>query len=165
VAPFAELARRGALPGATRLALVVLLEGAPGFDAAAALRAMTRQALAPSEQRSLVRVAAARNDPALASWVASRLADPDVTLRQEAAAALREPWHAAQVPALAQALADPEPRVARAALQSLGRVATPEAIQALRGVEAGEDPQLARFASAELRKLASQPAPPAGGAP
>lgn len=64
-------ARERALAPGQRLALVRLLEGAPGFDANAALRALTREALPPRVQVQLVRIAATRDDPALRAWAAA----------------------------------------------------------------------------------------------
>jgi hypothetical protein len=79
------------LPASERLALVRLLEGAPGFDADARLRAMTREPLVGPEIAQLVRVAGTRSDPALRSWLAGLAADPRPDVQREARAALGTP--------------------------------------------------------------------------
>jgi hypothetical protein len=76
------------LPTTERLALVRLLEGAPGFDADARLRAMTREPLVGPEMAQLVRVAGSRSDPALRSWLADLSDDPRPDVQREARAAL-----------------------------------------------------------------------------
>jgi len=162
VRPFGALVDGKKLPFGTRLALAVLLDGKPGFDTDRALLAMTREPLAWGDRRNLVRVAAKRPAPPLGRWIGSLLAAAEPELRAEAASALRESWHAGEVPALARAADEPEPRVSRAALQSLGAIASPEARAALRRVAGGADAARARLAKAELRRLGE---PPVSGAP
>jgi hypothetical protein len=89
VSPFAKRARDGALPVAERIGLALVLDGAPGFDANAALLALTKERLTTVDEVTLLRVAANRSDPALARFVTARLASPDSTIRLEAAAATR----------------------------------------------------------------------------
>lgn len=59
------------LPGAERLALVRLLDGAPGFDASQLLRALAREPLDDPTRNQLIRVAATSPDPVLRAWAAS----------------------------------------------------------------------------------------------
>lgn len=84
---FAAWIDAGALSATERLALVRVLEGAPGFDADARLRAMTREPLAGPELAQLVRAAAGRDDPALRVWLATLAEDPRPAVRREARAA------------------------------------------------------------------------------
>lgn len=85
LAPFAD-AR--ALPPLERLALIRLLDGAPGFDADARLVALTRERLDERETRELVWSTAQRDLPALRRWVEARADDPRESVRREARAAL-----------------------------------------------------------------------------
>lgn len=85
---FAAWIDAGALSATERLALVRVLEGAPGFDAGAKLRAMTREPLTGPELAQLVRAAGGRDDPALRVWLATLAADPRPAVRREAHAAL-----------------------------------------------------------------------------
>jgi hypothetical protein len=78
-----------ALPVTHRLALVRLLEGTTGFDAAAHLRALAREPLGEREAAQLARVAARADDPALRAWLVERSHDPRPAVRREASAALR----------------------------------------------------------------------------
>ncbi len=71
-----------------RLALLRLLDGAPGFDASARLRAMTREPLAGPALAQLVRVAGASDDAALRAWVATLASDARPEIQREARAAL-----------------------------------------------------------------------------
>lgn len=85
---FARWIDADALSATERLALVRLLDGAPGFDADAQLRAMTREPLAGAELAQLVRVAGARDDPALRAWLEALADDARPDVRREAHAAL-----------------------------------------------------------------------------
>jgi hypothetical protein len=76
-----------ALSATERLALVRVLDGAPGFDADAKLRAMTRESLNGAELVQLVRAAGTRDDPVLRAWLATLLEDPRPEARREARAA------------------------------------------------------------------------------
>jgi len=87
-APFVRLAGPGRLTVSERMALALVLEGAPGADPDRALRALAAEPLAADERAGLVRVAARRDDPALRAYVARCAADPDPTVRREAQAAL-----------------------------------------------------------------------------
>jgi hypothetical protein len=96
VAALAPFAADPALSLTQRLALLQLLDGAPGFDAAPLRRAIAREAQAGSgaELAQMVRVAGASDDPALHAWLASLADDPRPWLRRaveeaRAAAALR----------------------------------------------------------------------------
>jgi hypothetical protein len=84
----ASWAERPALPATERLALVRLLEGAPGFDADARLRAMTGEPLDGRELAQLVRTAGTRSDPALRAWLAALADDPRPEIQREARSAL-----------------------------------------------------------------------------
>jgi len=86
-APFVRLVGRGRLAVPQRIALALLLEGAPGFDIDHALRALVREPLSNADRATLLRVAARRDDPALRAYVEACATDPDPTLRREAAAA------------------------------------------------------------------------------
>jgi hypothetical protein len=85
---FAAWTESAALSATERLALVRVLEGAPGFDADARLRAMTQEPLAGAELAQLVRAAGARGDPALRVWLTTLVEDPRPAVRREAQAAL-----------------------------------------------------------------------------
>jgi hypothetical protein len=76
-----------ALSATQRLALIRVLEGAPGFDADAELRAMTREHLTGAERAQFVRVARTRDDPVLRAWLATLADDPRPDVRREAHAA------------------------------------------------------------------------------
>ncbi|RIK98390.1 MAG: hypothetical protein DCC71_21015 [Proteobacteria bacterium] len=76
------------LPATERLALVRVLDGAPGFDADARLRAMTREPLAGRELAQLVRSAGTRDDARLRAWLASLAQDAAPEVQREARAAL-----------------------------------------------------------------------------
>lgn len=155
VAPFAALlGRDSGLPGTTRVALVRLLDGAPGFEAGAALHAMTREPMAPEERLQLVRVLGAVDDPVLSDWIAAGLAGPDPALRREAAYALSHPWHARHAALLGAALRDADPNVARAAVRALGALGSPEAARMLEKEAARSESPLAPLARAELRRKA-----------
>ena len=71
-----------------RLALVRLLDGAPGFDAGARLRAMTREPLEGAALTQLVRVAGASGDAMLRGWVATLANDARPEVQREARAAI-----------------------------------------------------------------------------
>lgn len=81
----------GRLPASERLALVRILDGAPGFDADARLLAMTREALAERAFTQLVRTAGSSEDPRLRAWLASLADDPRPEVQREARAALAIP--------------------------------------------------------------------------
>ncbi|HSJ97923.1 MAG TPA: hypothetical protein VLC53_12660 [Myxococcota bacterium] len=76
------------LPAAQRLALVKLLDGAPGFDAPARLRALADAPLEGPALLQLIRVAGASDDPELRAWLVARSEDPRPAVRREASAAL-----------------------------------------------------------------------------
>lgn len=85
-----------ALPPLERLALIRLLDGAPGFDTDARLLALTRERLDERETRELVWSTAQRDTPALRRWVEARAGDPRDSVRREARAALGTQGEAAQ---------------------------------------------------------------------
>ena len=78
----------GKLSATERLALIRILDGAPGFDADARLRAMTQEPLSGRELTQLVRAAGSREDPALRAWLAGLVADPRPDVQREARAAI-----------------------------------------------------------------------------
>ena len=78
----------GKLPASERLALIRILDDAPGFDADARLRAMTQEPLSGRELTQLVRAAGSREDPRLRAWLASLAEDPRPEVQREARAAL-----------------------------------------------------------------------------
>jgi hypothetical protein len=86
---FSGLVDAGELPASERLALLRLLDDAPGFDANARLRAMTREPLEGPALTQLVRVAGARDDAMLRAWVAGLAKDARPEVQREARAALR----------------------------------------------------------------------------
>lgn len=88
VAPFAKLCAPGRLAPSERVALALLLDGAPGFDTNARLRAMTREPLSPPDRLVLARASALRGDAALRAWLEALRDDPDLGLRSEVEAAL-----------------------------------------------------------------------------
>ncbi len=101
LAPFTALVgRESELPLTTRVALARTLDGVQGFDADAAVRAMTTETLDREERLALVRVAGNVRDPAVSLWLSRRLGSADATERREAAYALAHPWHAARWPVL-----------------------------------------------------------------
>jgi hypothetical protein len=167
VAPFAQRARERAAPAADRIALALLLRGQPGFDDAAALRALTREPLAPADRVTLIRVAGGVPDEALSRWLEGELRAPDPVRRAEAATALGHPFHAPRTPALARLLASEDPTVAGAAVRGLQGIGTPEARAAL--AAAAREPALASsaLAAAALRRLeaASAAVPPETSSP
>jgi hypothetical protein len=86
---FGGLVDAGELSPTERLALLRLLDGAPGFDANARLRAMTREPLEGPALAQLVRVAGASDDAVLRAWVATLEDDTRPEIQREARAALR----------------------------------------------------------------------------
>lgn len=78
----------GKLSVTERLALIRILDGAPGFDADARLRAMTQEALSGRELTQLVRAAGSRDDPGLRAWLAGLAQDPRPDVQREARAAI-----------------------------------------------------------------------------
>jgi len=87
-AAFAAWADAPGLPSSQRLALAKLLEGAPGFDAGARLRALTEEPLDGPVLLQLIRVAGASEDPRLRPWLVAHSADPRPAVRREAQLAL-----------------------------------------------------------------------------
>jgi len=87
-AAFAAWADAPGLPSSQRLALAKLLEGAPGFDAGARLRALTEEDLDGPVLLQLIRVAGASADPRLRPWLVAQGADPRPVVRREALLAL-----------------------------------------------------------------------------
>ena len=88
-AAFAAFADAPDLGLTQRLALVRLLEGAPGFDARPRLRALARESGANgSGLAQMIQVAAASDDPELREWLAAFAEDPRPWVRREALAAL-----------------------------------------------------------------------------
>jgi hypothetical protein len=87
-AAFARFADARSLPPLERLALVRVLDGAPGFDGDARLVAMTTESLAERELVQLVRNAGSSRAPALRTWLATLRNDARPTVRREAQAAL-----------------------------------------------------------------------------
>lgn len=77
VSALAPFASAPALSVGQRLAIVRLLEGAPGFDPAPRLRALAGEASSGSgaELAQMIGVAGASDDPALRSWLAGLAAD------------------------------------------------------------------------------------------
>lgn len=88
VAAFAAFADAPALPVTQRLALVRLLEGAPGFDAPPRLRALAREAEAGPALAQLIRAAGSSGDPELRAWLGGLADDERPWVRREARAAL-----------------------------------------------------------------------------
>lgn len=86
---FATFTASRALPATERLALVRLLDGAPGFDADARLLALTREPLAGRELTQLVRTAGSRDSVALRDWLTALANDPRPEVQREARAALQ----------------------------------------------------------------------------
>ena len=86
---FSGLVDAGELPASERLALLRLLDDAPGFDSRARLRAMTRESLEGPALTQLVRVAGASDDAMLRAWVATLANDARPEVQREARAALR----------------------------------------------------------------------------
>lgn len=76
------------LSATERLALIRILDEAPGFDADARLRAMTLESLTGRELTQLVRAAGSREDPRLRAWLAALAVDPRPEVQREARAAL-----------------------------------------------------------------------------
>jgi hypothetical protein len=88
---FGAFADAGELSVTERLALVRVLDGASGFDAAARLRAMTREPIEGPALTQLVRVAGASDDAVLRAWVATLASDARPEVQREARAALQRP--------------------------------------------------------------------------
>lgn len=84
----ASWVERPGLPASERLALVRVLDGVPGFDTDARLRALTREPLSGRDLRLLVRAAGTRDDPALHAWLGSLADDAPAEVQREARAAL-----------------------------------------------------------------------------
>jgi hypothetical protein len=156
VAPFANLVTAGALSVPSRVALARALDGCPGFDAAAAMRQLIDQPLAPRERIALIRAAGTTDDPTLGAWLATLLADPDLMVRREAVAALGHPRHAAHVGALAKAAAAGSDAAAVAAVRALAAIGTPAARAALSELTRTGGPEVANTARAYLKQ---RPAP------
>lgn len=163
MAPFAALVP--ALPVAEGIVLAGLLERQGGFEPAPHLLALTGQPLAPGERAALTRAAGRSRDPRLSRWLAGELGDPDPLVRRDAAAALGEPWHGQQVPALAAATGDPDERVVRAALRALAQIGSEPARAVLQDAAASGVEPIRRFAAAELRRASLEGGlpPPAPG--
>jgi hypothetical protein len=87
-AALAAWADAPSLPPSQRLALAKLLDGAPGFDAGARLRALTEEPVDGPLLLQLIRVAGATGDPRLRPWLVARSADPRPAVRREAQLAL-----------------------------------------------------------------------------
>jgi len=87
-AAFASFADARSLPPLERLALVRVLDGAPGFDGDARLLAMTSEPLAERDLLQLVRNAASSRAPALRIWLTTLRDDARPTVRREAQIAL-----------------------------------------------------------------------------
>jgi hypothetical protein len=87
-ASFAAWADAPGLPVSQRLALVKLLEGAPGFDVGARLRALTEAPLDDPVRLQLIRVAGAAEDPRLRAWLEAQSTDARPQVRREARLAL-----------------------------------------------------------------------------
>src|SRR5690606_2501787 len=85
-AAFAPFTTSPALSIGQRLALVRLLEGAPGFDPAPPLRTLAVEARAgsPAELAQMIRAAAASDDPALQAWLAELADDPRAWVQRAA---------------------------------------------------------------------------------
>lgn len=88
-AAFAAWADAPGLPFAERLALVRLLDGAPGFDAAARLQALVAEPVDGPLLLQLIRAAGASGDARLRPWLVARSADPRPAVRAEAQLALQ----------------------------------------------------------------------------
>lgn len=88
-AAFAAWADAPGLPFAERLALVRLLDGAPGFDAAARLEALAAEPVDGPLLLQLIRAAGASGDARLRPWLTARSADPRPAVRAEAQLALQ----------------------------------------------------------------------------
>jgi hypothetical protein len=86
------------LPLTQRLALLRLLEGSPGFDAAPRLRALARSATSGPELAQMMRVAAASDDPVLHDWLATLGHDERAWVRREAARELSAAPATAEAP-------------------------------------------------------------------
>jgi hypothetical protein len=155
VAPFAALARSKATRAGVRLALVRILDGRGGFEAAPVLLEMTREPATPAERLLLVQVAGGVREARFTAWLTGLAAGADPALRLAAVRALGHPWHAAAVPALAPLTTGPDADLGRAALQSLAAIATPEARAALESAARAEgiDAQRRAWAEAALRRL------------
>lgn len=162
VAPFARLATDASFDVPTRVALLRVLDGAPGFDAAAVLLPLTAAALDDRARNAVASAAALSDDARLSAWLADQLDDGDPRVRRRAAAALAHPWHAAHVSALAAAAEkDPDKRVARAAVNALAAIGGDAARSALTRVANERRDDVANTARRVLR-AAPTPLSPAG---
>lgn len=101
-ASFARFTETRALPPLERLALIRVLDGAPGFDGDARLVAMTAEPLAARELVQLVRNADASTSPPLRTWLSTLRNDDRPDIRREAQAALAQTDLAAQTQTTAQ---------------------------------------------------------------
>jgi hypothetical protein len=87
-AAFADWAAAPGLPASQRLALVRMLDGAPGFDANQQLRALAGESLEGPVLAQLLQIAAASQDPALRAWAVSQAEDPRPAVQRAANGAL-----------------------------------------------------------------------------
>jgi hypothetical protein len=153
-ADFAALAGDPAWPLRERVALVRLLEGRPGLDAAPTWGLLRGAAQTAPERIALLRAGATSSDSAQVGWTAALLVDPDPRVRREAALALGRGRRLERVPELARACADPDERVARAAIEALAAVGGSGAREALVAVESGgAGAPRGRWAAAALRRI------------
>ena len=143
-----------------RIALVRILDGAPGFSAAAAtLRLAAEPGTERSQRIALVRAAGALHDAAITNWLRDQLAAGDVDTSVAALIALGHPWHATAVGDVAAAATAADPRIAAAAVRALGGIGNAEAEAALRDIAARQALPTSNLARAQLQRLEAKVSP------
>jgi hypothetical protein len=143
------------------IALIRMLERAPGFSAAAEIRQLAADSEvggAPADRLIVIRAAGALRAESITEWLREQLETGDGDTKVAALIGLAHPWHAAAVPEVAAAaLSGEEPRVAAAAVRTLGAIADREAIAILERIAGGQQRPLSNLAGAELRRLRRKP--------
>lgn len=162
VRPFAALADDPSFDVASRVALLRVLDGAPGVDTAASLLALTAAPLRERDRKVVVSAASLSRDPRLSAWLAAQLDSRQPRRRRQAATALAHPWHAAHVAKLVEvALEDGDESVARSATQALAAIGDAPARAGLQEVAEARRDSVAATARRLLRERVA-PAAPAG---
>jgi len=154
-ARMADMLRSDRLSVPERIGLIRVLEGVPGFSAAAALLALGGERLTPEQRVAVIRACGSVPGDGVTSWVRHQLREGDTPTRVAALLALGDLKAADAVDDIAAAAtaADADPAVAHAAIRALGAIEGDSAVAALHVLAGSSRDSVGSLARAQLSAL------------
>lgn len=154
-ARIADLARSDRLSVPERIGLIRVLDGFPGFSAAATLLALGGERLTPDQRVAVIRACGSVPGDGVTSWVRRQLRDGDTPTQVAALLALgdlKAEEAVADIAAVATAT-DAAPAVAHAAIRALGAIEGDSAVAALQVLAGSSRNSIGSLARAQLSAL------------